>query len=191
MSAGRRVLIAAGAAVLVAATSGCSFVSALDPRPVEIPESYKSYFTVAAKRCPKVLSPHGLAAQAYVESSFDPSAVSSAGAQGLMQILPEVWDEYGTDADGDGRKNPFSVPDSIATSAKISCDLADELKGMDGNKTELRLAAYNAGLSNVQRYDGIPPFPETENYVKRIGAYTDEFASKFASPSAPGSPSKK
>ncbi len=147
---------------------------------LSVPSSYKSYFQIAAKRCPNVLTPEGLAAQASAESGFDPRAVSPAGAQGLMQIIPEVWSVYGTDADGDGTANPFSPADSVATSAKFNCYLSRELQVIDGDQTELRLAAYNAGLGAVQKHDGIPPYRETQDYVKRVVKRTEAFSDDFA-----------
>lgn len=165
-------LVGGAAAVVVAGTTACEPPDFA----LSVPESYKSYFKVAAKRCPGVLTPEGLAAQASAESGFDPKAKSPAGAQGMMQIMPEVWETFGTDADGDGYANPYSAPDSVATSAKFNCYLARHL---DGDK-ELRLAAYNAGLGAVQKYDGIPPYPETEQYVKRVlhreRSFSDDFA---------------
>jgi soluble lytic murein transglycosylase-like protein len=167
-----------GAVTLVVAVSACQ-----PPEfAISVPDSYKSYFQVAAKRCPGVLTPEGLAAQASAESSFDPGAVSPAGAQGMMQIIPEVWSVYGTDADGDGQADPFTAADSVATSAKFSCYLSRELKPMRGDQTELRLAAYNAGLGAVQRYKGVPPYKETENYVERVASRTQAFADDFVSP---------
>lgn len=147
---------------------------------LSVPPAYKSYFQIAAKRCPDVLTPAGLAAQASAESGFDPRAVSPAGAQGLMQIIPEVWAVYGTDADGDGQADPFTPADSVATSAKFNCYLSSELRVIDGDQTELRLAAYNAGLGAVQRYDGIPPYRETQEYVKRVAQRTEAFADDFS-----------
>ena len=52
--------------------------------------------------------------------------------------------------------------------AKYNCYLSGQVKPLNGDPTELRLAAYNAGLGAVQKYDGVPPFPETQNYVKRV-----------------------
>lgn len=153
---------------------------------LSVPSAYKSYFQVAAKRCPNVLTPEGLAAQASAESGFDPRAVSPAGAQGLMQIIPDVWSVYGTDADGDGTADPFTAADSVATSAKFNCYLSQELRVIDGDQTELRLAAYNAGLGAVQKYDGIPPFRETQDYVKRVAQRTEAFSDDFA-PRSPSS----
>lgn len=188
-SRGLRRPAARGIAVAAAALAATVVATACQPPnfALSVPDSYKSYFTIAAKRCPGVLTPAGLAAQASAESSFDPSAVSPAGAQGLMQIIPDVWSVYGTDADGDGRADPFTPADSVATSAKFNCYLAKELSGMDGDPTELRLAAYNAGLAAVQRYDGIPPYPETEEYVRRVTDRTHAFADDFATPAATSS----
>lgn len=158
-------------------------VTACDPPDfaLSVPSAYKSYFQVAAKRCPNVLTPESLAAQASTESGFDPSAVSPAGAQGLMQIIPEVWSMYGTDADGDGRANPFDPADSVATSAKYNCYLSHQVRAIDGHQTELRLAAYNAGLGAVQKYNGVPPYRETQDYVKRVSKRTEAFSDDFLS----------
>ncbi len=174
------LLATSGAITLVAGVTACQppdFALA-------VPDAYKSYFQVAAKRCPGVLTPEGLAAQASAESGFDPTAVSPAGAEGLMQIIPDVWTVYGTDADGDGRANPFTAADSVATSAKFSCYLSREVKPIRGDQTELRLAAYNAGLGAVQRYEGIPPYRETQDYVERVASRTENFADDFNQPTA-------
>ncbi|MEI8084011.1 MAG: lytic transglycosylase domain-containing protein, partial [Actinomycetes bacterium] len=177
------------AAAATATTTGCSLLSGLSPTPVEIPAAYQPYFVVAAKRCPKVLTAHQLAAQAYAESKFDPAAVSAAGAQGMMQIMPEVWQVYGVDADGNGVKDPFNPADSIATAAVINCFLAKEVASVKGDRIELRLAAYNAGPDMVIRYQGVPPFPETESYVQKVIALTLDFDRRLASSSPSASAS--
>jgi soluble lytic murein transglycosylase-like protein len=92
-----------------------------------------------------------------VESAFDPSAVSSAGAQGLMQLMPEVSKELGV-------QNPFDPRENVMAGTRY---LAQLLKAYDAN-VELALAGYNAGPGRVEQYDGIPPFPETQRYVKAI-----------------------
>jgi hypothetical protein len=78
-----------------------------------------------------------------------------------------VW---GQDLDGDGVASPYNALEAIDAQARLMCFLIFEAKssGIDGDPIDLALAAYNAGWSNVVRYDGIPPFEETENYVKRI-----------------------
>jgi len=91
------------------------------------------------------------------ESAFHPYAVSSAGAEGLMQLMPELSDEMGVSDAFDPRAN-------IMGGARYLKRLLDY---HDGN-IDLALASYNAGPGNVERYGGVPPFRETKNYVKTI-----------------------
>lgn len=97
-----------------------------------------------------------LAAMARTESSFDPSAVSPAGAQGLMQLMP------GT-AKGLGVTDPFDPAQSVQGAAQLMRDLLDRFGRVDH-----ALAGYNAGPGAVLRYDGIPPYAETQGYVSKI-----------------------
>lgn len=90
------------------------------------------------------------------ESAWNPAAKSSAGAIGLMQLMPETARELGVD--------PNDAFDNIRGGVKY---LSQQLKAHDNN-LPLALAAYNAGPGNVQKYDGIPPFPETQKYVNTI-----------------------
>jgi soluble lytic murein transglycosylase-like protein len=93
------------------------------------------------------------------ESGFDPRAVSSAGAQGVMQLMP-------TTAQALGVKDPFDPAQSVAGGARL---LKQLLTRYNGN-TDLALAAYNAGPGAVDAHGGVPPFPETQQYVSRIKA---------------------
>ena len=96
-----------------------------------------------------------LAAMASQESGFNASAVSPAGAQGLMQFMPATAKGLGVNA-----LDPSSAIDGAAK-------YLSQLKNQFGS-TELALAAYNAGPGTVNRYGGIPPFTETQNYVRAV-----------------------
>ena len=98
-----------------------------------------------------------LKAIAYCESNFNPNAVSHAGAIGVMQLMPATAAELGVTDSYDARQN-------ILGGAKLISKLLDRYDG----DTSLALAAYNAGSGNVEKYGGIPPFTETQNYVKKV-----------------------
>jgi hypothetical protein len=91
------------------------------------------------------------------ESSFDPEAISPAGAQGLMQLMPFLSKELGV-------KDPLDPRDNIFGGVKY---LRKLLTRHDGN-VPLAIASYNAGPTAVKRYKGIPPYKETRGYVKKI-----------------------
>ena len=100
---------------------------------------------------------HLIHAVMQAESAFHPYAVSRAGAEGLMQLMPELSDEMGV---GDA----FDPRENIMGGVRYLKRLLDY---HDGN-LDLALASYNAGPGNVERYGGVPPFRETRNYVKTI-----------------------
>lgn len=104
-----------------------------------------------------------LTAVAKAESDFNPNCVSSAGAKGIMQIMP-------AEAKGLGIQDVFDAEQNIMGSAKL---LAAHLKKFNGDTT-LAAAAYSAGSGRVKQYGGVPPFKETQNYVKKIAAYMKE-----------------
>lgn len=91
------------------------------------------------------------------ESAGRPCVVSSAGAEGIMQLMPATQREYGV-------QNPFDARESIEGGVKLLRQLIDRYAG-DLPKA---LAAYNAGPAAVDRIGGIPPIPETQNYVSNI-----------------------
>lgn len=135
--------------------------------PVTIPLEYAGLIKDAAKRCPAI-SDDLFAAQIHAESSFDPSAESPAGAQGIAQFMPYTWKHYGIDGDGDGVINVWNPADAIPSAARMNCINRKSVKSLDGPRLKNTFAAYNAGIGSVLKYRGIPPFPETENYVEKI-----------------------
>lgn len=91
------------------------------------------------------------------ESNFNPRAVSPKDAQGLMQILPRTAARYAV-------ANVFDPEQNVEAGTHYLRDLLEQYRG----NLPLALAAYNAGPEMVQRYGGIPPFPETQNYIRRV-----------------------
>ncbi|MGF1427807.1 NlpC/P60 family protein [Kitasatospora sp. LaBMicrA B282] len=145
-----------------------------------VPAAYQSAVQQWGNRCPQ-LSPPLLAAQLYQESGFDPSARSGAGALGLAQFLPGTWAEYAVDADGDGQKNIWDPIDAIATAATYDCALAHDTADIPGDATANMLAAYNAGEDAVRKYGGVPPYSETQGYVRSIKALEVSFSGPASS----------
>ncbi|HET7355636.1 MAG TPA: transglycosylase SLT domain-containing protein [Nocardioidaceae bacterium] len=163
-SAIRRVLPSTPTPALGAARiggPGTAPVSALGGSPYSAPVSspavagtpYASLFAQAQMRygVPASL----LAAVAQQESGFDPNAVSAAGARGLMQLMPSTAATLGV--------NPDDPAQAVDGAARLLRDLTGEF-----DRTDLALAAYNAGPGAVHRYGGVPPYPETRRYVAAV-----------------------
>lgn len=103
------------------------------------------------------LHPHLLKSVAKVESNLNPQAISKAGARGIMQLMPKTAESLGV---GDA----FNPVENIEGGAKYLRQLLDRFD----NNIPLALAAYNAGPGAVNKYGGIPPYKETQNYVKKV-----------------------
>jgi len=141
------------------AMSGCHPTGNND---VGIPEEYQQFVEDAAAEARLPVPVLGALFQ--TESNWDPNA-QSAYADGVGQFTPETWIDYGQGED------PFDPEASIAATGRYLNALQDTVAPVattDQERIEFTLAAYNAGPGAVQQYGGIPPYPETQDYVPTI-----------------------
>lgn len=116
---------------------------------------YEDLIQEAARRYK--VNPDLVRAVIRAESAFDALAVSTAGAQGLMQLMPALSQELGV-------RDPFDPRENVMAGTHYLAYLLDNHHG----DVELALASYNAGPAAVDRYNGVPPFPETQQYIKTV-----------------------
>jgi len=113
------------------------------------------------------LEPALLCAVIKVESDNDPKAVSSKGAMGLMQLIPTTAEELAV-------MDPLDINENV----RGGCQYLKQMLVQFSGDLDLALAAYNAGPNAVKRHHGIPPYPETVNYVKKVKHYLEVFRSR-------------
>jgi TPR repeat protein len=121
------------------------------------------------------LDPNLVFAVIEAESGFNPKAVSPKGAMGVMQLMPGTADRFGV-------RDPFDVEDNL----KGGMAYLRWLLGQFDGSVPLALAAYNAGEEAVARYGGIPPYPETQTYVRRITLTYPHLRHPVGGPARPG-----
>lgn len=130
--------------------------------------------TAYAEEIAAAIAQHGVdealvRAVIHAESAFNPNAISRAGAQGLMQLIPATAARFGV-------TDPFTPAQNIAGGVEY---LAWLTKRFNGDFTKIA-AGYNAGEGAVDRYDGVPPYQETIRYVERVGILRQRYQSELA-----------
>ena len=140
-------------------TTSEAFVSTSeDYRPLPATIAYNDAIVEAAALYK--LDPNLIRAIIRAESAFNPFAVSNAGALGLMQLMPAVAEELDV-------LDPFDPRQNILGGARYLRQLLDRHRG----NLNLAVASYNAGPGAVDRYNGVPPYRETRNYVKKVNLF--------------------
>jgi hypothetical protein len=149
--------------VVVAAGLGVARNAPAQPPPRQVLNQAESRALLVAAARLYGLDPSLLAAIATVESGGNPDAVSSKGAQGLMQLMPQTARRFDVE-------NPFDPVDNVLGAVRF----LDFLRRWQSTQPELHgdlaelLAAYNAGEGAVAKYHGVPPYRETQEYVRRV-----------------------
>lgn len=126
----------------------------LPPPSAGLPQPLDEIILDAARR--HSVDPKLIRAVISVESGWNPRAVSRKGARGLMQLMPETAERYGV-------RVPFDPRENVEGGAQYLRDLLNEFRDL-----RLALAAYNAGEKAVRAYGGIPPYPETQEFVREV-----------------------
>jgi soluble lytic murein transglycosylase len=141
---------------------------ALGPRPkAKVPIQHAFDALIARTAASFGVDPALVKAVVAAESNFDIQAVSRVGAQGLMQLMPATAQEMGVES-------PFQARDNLKGGVRYLRSMLDRY-----GDVRRALAAYNAGPAAVDRYQGIPPYPETKAYVKRVLNYYRGYQGQF------------
>lgn len=178
VAAGAVVIFTAGLLALALLAAAVSRTPAEQPVPgtldsAGIPAAYVSWVLRAGSLCP-AFSPPVIAAQDDVESGWNPHARSPSGAEGVAQFLPSVFPTWGRNDDDTGNVSPFNPRDAIMAQGRFDCALAELAQRLidagqaHGTVSDLALAAYNAGPTQVEQAHGVPP--DAVGYVQSVDA---------------------
>lgn len=140
------------------------YIKGRDEKPDVFIKEYGSIINQASEKFN--LKPSLIKAVIKAESGFDHKAVSKKGAKGLMQLMPKTASEMKV-------ADPYKPEENIFGGAKYLSSLMKKFK----NNLEHALAAYNAGPEKVEEHNGIPPYSETKEFVKRVLDYLKEYES--------------
>lgn len=162
------VLLGGGVAGLAATYDDYCGMTELSYAPAALRSDFEEGSKVSGFR------PGVMAAQIETESHWRVGVVSHQGAKGIAQFTDEAWNaEHYSFGNGGNVLNPH---DAIAAQARYLSELRTRLAKYASNEDQLQdvvLAGYNAGPGSVEKYGGVPPFPETQNYVKTIRELAD------------------
>ncbi|MFE9685392.1 lytic transglycosylase domain-containing protein [Streptomyces sp. NPDC006285] len=138
-----------------------------------VPSEFLKYIQDAGKECDQI-GPIVIAAQIQQESMFNAKLVGPDGAEGISQLPPDKFDEFGEDDDDSDETSALDAGDSIMAQGRYMCSLAkdidtlvanNELKGKDLDKLDLTLAAYHLGLDEVKKAKGVPDHGGAQSYI--------------------------
>ncbi|HET9339102.1 MAG TPA: lytic transglycosylase domain-containing protein [Casimicrobiaceae bacterium] len=117
------------------------------------------------------LAPELVKAVIAIESGYEPAAVSDKGAVGLMQVMPATGERYGLK--GDAKRSVVDKLKEPSINLRIGTRYLKDLLARFDGELALALAAYNAGEGVVDRYNGVPPYEETRDYVRLVSQFLD------------------
>jgi len=137
---------------------------------VTVPSAYLTFIKEAGAECTQI-GPLAIAGQIQQESGFNEKLAGPDGAEGISQMPPDKFKEFGKDDDDSGETSALQAEDSIRAQGRYMCSLAKEIDTLvtnneiTGDRLELTLAAYDAGLDAVKAAKGVPDTQQTQSYI--------------------------
>ncbi|MGW1722196.1 lytic transglycosylase domain-containing protein [Streptomyces sp. NPDC002306] len=158
-----------------------------------VPENLVDPIQKAGAIC-SAIGPIVIASQIERASGFNASLVGPDGRQGISQLPPAVFTQYGKDDDGNGKTSALDAKDSIMAQGRYICDLAGQAQKMidaneaTGSVLDLALAGYDVGMDAVRAAKGVPKTAEAQGYVAAVRAQFAKYAGVAAIPSGTPTP---